>query len=326
MTTRLITVVTPCYNEEGNVRELYLAVRGVFEGLPQYRYEHLFIDNASQDATAEILRALAAADPKVKVIVNSRNFGPVRSPVHGILQAEGDAVIGIACDFQEPPALIPDFLRAWEAGSPIVLGVKLEADEGRIMYMIRDAYYRLLARIADVEIVHQATGFGLYDQAIIRDMRRIDDPYPFLRGLIAEIGYRPVTVPFRQPVRRSGQSKISTYQLFDVAFQGFVNYSKVPLRLASLLGFAVAGVSLITAFGYLVAKLMFWSSFSLGLAPVVIGVFFVSAIQLIFIGVVGEYVGAIYTQVKHRPLVFEKERINFAPQPATTASSPTDRP
>jgi glycosyltransferase involved in cell wall biosynthesis len=311
MPAPLITVVTPCYNEEGNVRELYLAVRRVFEALPQYRYEHLFIDNGSKDATAEILRTLAAADTRVKVIINTRNFGPVRSPVHGLLQAGGDAVIGLACDFQDPPTLIPQFLEAWEAGARIVLGVKLEADEHGLMFGIRDAYYRLLASVADIELVHQATGFGIFDKSVVSALRDMSDPYPFLRGMIAEIGYDPVRIPYRQPLRRSGQSKISIYQLFDVGLQGFVNYSKVPLRLASILGFSAAGLSLLAATGYLIAKLVFWNSFSLGVAPIVIGSLFLSAVQLIFIGIVGEYVGAIYTQVKNRPLVFERERINF---------------
>jgi glycosyltransferase involved in cell wall biosynthesis len=179
------------------------------------------------------------------------------------------------------------------------------------MYGIRDAYYRLLASVADIELVHQATGFGVFDKSVISALRDMSDPYPFLRGMIAEIGYDPVRIPYRQPLRRSGHSKISVYQLFDVGLQGFVNYSKVPLRLASILGFSAAGLSLLAATGYLIAKLVFWNSFSLGVAPIVIGSLFLSAVQLIFIGIVGEYVGAIYTQVKNRPLVFERERINF---------------
>src|SRR3712207_1081703 len=311
ISTKLITVVTPCYNEEANVRDMYRAVREVFEKLPQYRYEHLFVDNASTDKTAEILRALAAEDPTVKVILNTKNFGPVRSPVHGLLQARGNAVIGMAADFQDPPAMIPQFLEAWEKGARIALGVKVESDESGLMYGIRDTYYRLLARIADIDIVHQATGFGLFDEKVIAAMREIADPYPFLRGMIAEIGHDIVRVPFRQPARKAGRSKIRTYELFDVALQGFVNYSKVPLRMAIMFGFAIAALSLLAGTGYLVAKLLFWDEFSLGVAPIAIGFFFLSAVQLIFVGVVGEYVGAIYTQVKNRPLVFERERINF---------------
>ena len=311
MVAPLITVVTPCYNEEPNVREIYLAVKQQFAALPEYRYEHLFIDNGSRDATPSILRALAADDPCVKVILNTRNFGPVRSPVYGLLQARGDAVIGIAADFQDPPTLIPQLLAAWSGGARIALGVKLESDEHWFMYRVRDTYYRWLAKVADVEVVHQATGFGIYDQRVIEALRQIADPYPFLRGLVAEVGYDIVRIPFRQEVRRAGVSKISTYQLFDVALQGIVSHSKVPLRIATLTGVATAVLSILVALGYLAAKLALWNSFNLGIAPLVIGFFFLSGIQLIFIGVVGEYVGAIYTYVKNRPLVHERERLNF---------------
>jgi len=311
MSPPLITVVTPCYNEEPNVREIYLAVKHEFERLPHYQYEHLFIDNASKDATPSILRALAAEDPAVKVILNTRNFGPVRSPIYGFLQAEGDAVIGIPADFQDPPDMIPQFLELWHSGAKVVLGVKLESDEHWFMYKVRDAYYRWLARVADVEVVHQATGFGIYDRRVILALRQIADPYPFLRGLVAEVGYEVTKIPYRQSVRRAGASKISTYQLFDVAAQGIVNHSKVPLRVATLTGVATAMLSLLVGLGYLVAKLVMWNSFNLGIAPMVIGFFFLSAVQLIFIGVVGEYVGAVYTYVKNRPLVHERERLNF---------------
>jgi glycosyltransferase involved in cell wall biosynthesis len=307
----LITVVTPCFNEEPNVREIYLAVQKEFAALPEYRYEHLFIDNGSTDATPTILREMAAADPAVKVIINTRNFGPIRSPVYGLLQARGDAVIGISADFQDPPAMIPQLLAAWSQGARIALGVKLESDEHWLMYKIRDAYYRLLAKVADVQVVHQATGFGIYDQRVVQALREIDDPYPFLRGLVAEVGYESVKIPFRQETRRAGASKISTYELFDVALQGIVSHSKVPLRIATLTGVATATLSMLVALGYLVAKLALWNSFNLGIAPLVIGFFFLSGVQLIFVGVVGEYVGAIYTYVKKRPLVHERERLNF---------------
>jgi glycosyltransferase involved in cell wall biosynthesis len=311
MASRLISVVTACFNEEPNVRAIYQAVKDQFDALPQYRYEHVFIDNGSQDATPEILRALAADDRAVKVILNTRNFGPVRSPAHGLLQGMGDAVIGLAADFQDPPSMIPQLLEHWEAGAMVALGVKLESDEPWLMYRVRALYYRLLASVAEVEVVHQATGFGIYDQRVIAEMRRMSDPYPFLRGLIAEIGHPIVKIPFRQEVRRAGSSKISTYQLFDVALQGLVSHSKVPLRVATLSGVITAALSMLVGFGYLAAKLLLWNSFQLGVAPLVIGFFFLSAMQLIFIGVVGEYVGAIYTYVKNRPLVFERERLNF---------------
>lgn len=311
MPVPLISVLTPCYNEELNVREIYLAVQQEFAALPQYRYEHIFIDNGSTDGTREILRTIAAANPAVKAIFNTRNFGPVRSPVYGLLQAHGDAVIGLAADFQDPPTMIPRLLEAWTAGAKVALGVKLESDEHWLMYNVRDAYYRMLASVADIDVVHQATGFGIFDQRVIQAMRTIADPYPFLRGLIAEVGYPIVRIPFRQEKRRAGSSKINMYQLFDVALQGVVGHSKIPLRIATLSGVVTAGLSLVVAMGYLVAKLVWWERFTLGIAPLVIGFFFLSAIQLIFIGVVGEYVGAIYTYVKNRPLVFESERLNF---------------
>lgn len=317
MPVPLITVVTPCYNEEGNVRELYLAVRRIFEGLPQYAYEHLFIDNASQDATAEILRTLAATDPKVKVILNARNFGQIRSPYHAILQAGGDAVIGMACDFQDPPDLIPTFLEQWEQGYKVALGIKQSAEEHGAFYAVRSTYYRSLARISDTRIVQQATGFGLYDRVVIDALRRIDDPYPFFRGLLAEIGYPVAEIPFRQPLRKRGVTSQNFYTLYDIAFLGIVSHSKVPLRVAAMLGFALSGLSLFVAVAYLFYKLLFWDRFSVGIAPVVIGFFFLSSMQLLFIGIVGEYIGSIWTQVRKHPHVFEKERINFEPVAST---------
>jgi glycosyltransferase involved in cell wall biosynthesis len=311
MTTPLVTVVTPCYNEEGNVREMYEAIRAIFAGLPQYRYEHLFIDNASKDGTARILRELAHADPNVKVILNARNFGHVRSGYYALLQARGDAVLVLACDFQDPPELIPEFLRRWSDGAKIVLGVKESSDESGLFYALRGRYYRMLARMADVELVQQATGFGCYDQVVIEALRRIDDPYPYFRGLIAEIGYAPSLVPFRQPLRKRGISSQNFYTLYDLAFLGIVNHSKVPLRLATMIGFATAVLSLLVAFCYLIAKLLFWQRFSLGIAPILIGFFFVTSVQLLFIGILGEYIGSIYTQVRHHPHVFERERLNF---------------
>jgi glycosyltransferase involved in cell wall biosynthesis len=311
MARRLITVVTPCFNEEDNAAQIYEAVRAVFAGLPQYRYEHLFIDNASRDATPKILRALAAADPRVKVIFNNRNFGPVRSPMHGLLQARGDAVIGMAADFQDPPELIPELVARWERGARTVLCVKPQSDENRLMYAARDAYYRLLARLADVDIIRQTTGFGLFDRSVMDTMRRLDDPNPFFRGLLSEIGADIEQLPYKQPRRARGQSKIGLYTLVDIGLQGFVNHTRVPLRLAMFVGFGVAVLSAITGLAYLVAKLVFWNQFSLGVAPIVVGFFLLSSVQLIFIGVVGEYVGAIFTQVKAVPLVFERERLNF---------------
>jgi glycosyltransferase involved in cell wall biosynthesis len=312
-----ISIVTPCYNEEGNVRALYEAVRQVFAGLGHYTYEHIFIDNASKDATLAILKDIAREDRNVKVIANARNFGHIRSPYHGLLQATGDAVILLVADFQDPPALIADFLAKWTEGYKIVLGVKVEADESRLMYAVRSCYYGLVSRLADVELTRQFTGFGLYDRRIIEILRQIDDPCPYFRGLVADIGFESYKVPYRQPRRRRGITKNNFYSLYDLAMLGITNHSKVPLRLATMAGFLMSGVSLLLALGYLVAKLVFWDWLTVGVAPILISLFFFSSVQLFFIGIIGEYLGAIHTQVQKRPLVIEQERINFdTPTPA----------
>lgn len=308
---RLISVVTPCYNEEANVRELYQRIKAVFDALPAYRYEHIFIDNASRDGTVAVLRELAAADVNVKVIVNARNFGHIRSPYHALLQARGDAVIAMASDLQDPPELIPEFLGLWEQGRKVVMGVKQESDESMLMSWMRGAYYRLLERIADIRVVRQATGFGLYDRLVVDQLRRLDDPYPYFRGLVAELGYATATIPYHQPRRRGGITSNNLYSLYDLAMLGIVSHSKVPLRLATMIGFAMAALSFLVALGYAVAKILFWNQFTLGLAPILIGFFFLSSVQLVFVGIVGEYIGSIYTQVKKLPLVIEVERINW---------------
>jgi glycosyltransferase involved in cell wall biosynthesis len=324
---KLISVVSPCYNEKDNVEALYEAVRAIFARLPQYRYEHLFIDNASSDGTARILRAIADRDRNVRVILNTRNFGHIRSPVHAIMQARGDAVIGMASDFQDPPDLIPSFLAKWEEGYKIVLGVKEQTEESGLFYAIRSRYYRTLSRISDIEIVQQATGFGLYDRVVVDAIRQLNDPYPFFRGLLAEVGYDVARIPFRQPPRRRGVTSQNFYTLYDIAFLGIVNHSKVPLRLATMIGFATALLSMFVALGYLFYKLLFWQQFTLGIAPLVIGLFFLSSVQLFFVGIVGEYIGSIYTQVRNHPHVFEKERINFdEPDVVSLADVRSDRP
>lgn len=307
-----ITVVTPCFNEEKNVRPLYENVKEVlrqYEG--RYLYSHLFIDNASKDKTVEVLKEVAAQDKNVKIIVNTRNFGHIRSQFHGLLQADGDAVIYIAADFQDPPNLIPEFLRKWEEGFKIVLGVKESTDESRIMYALRSSYYWLVAKLADIDLPHHVTGFGLYDRKIIAILRRIDDPYPYFRGLIADIGFESYKVLYRQPNRKFGSTKNNFYTLYDLAMLGFINHSKVPLRIATMAGFVMSGLSLLLAFGYFLAKLLFWEWFTVGVAPIIISLLFFSSVQLFFIGIIGEYIAAIHTQVQKRPLVIENERINF---------------
>ncbi len=308
---KLISIITPCYNEEENVAELYRQVKEVFDGLTGYAYEHIFIDNASRDRTVPILKEIAGTDRNVKIIVNTRNFGHVRSPYHALLQAGGDAVIPLVADLQDPPAMIRDFLAKWEQGYKIVIGVKTQSDEFPAMFAVRKLYYNLINRLSEVELIKNFTGFGLYDRKVVEILREIDDPYPYFRGLIAEIGYEIAKIEYTQPGRRRGITKNNFYTLYDVAMLGITNHSKIPLRVATMLGFLMASVSLLIAFGYFVAKLLFWNYFSLGTAPLIIGLFFFGSIQLFFIGIIGEYLGSIHTQILKRPLVIERERINF---------------
>jgi glycosyltransferase involved in cell wall biosynthesis len=309
--TKLISVVTACFNEEENVEELYNQIKAVFVTMPQYDYEHIYIDNASTDSTQAILRRLAIQDKRVKVILNIRNFGHLRSPYHAFLLARGDAVIVMVSDLQDPPPLIADFLRKWEEGYKVALAQKVESEESWLMYFFRTRYYRLVRRLADVELLEHVTGSGLYDRVVVEQIRNIEDRYPYVRGLISELGYPVARIPYRQPSRKRGITKNNFYTLYDMAMLGLTSHSKVPLRLATMLGFATALVSLLAGFVYFIYKLIFWSSFSVGIAPLVIGLFVFSSVQLIFLGIVGEYVGAIHTQVLKRPLVVEKERINF---------------
>jgi len=308
---KLISVVTPCYNEEGNVRELARQVAQVFATLPQYELEHIFVDNCSTDATVAELKDIAAHDHRVKVIVNARNFGHIRSPFHAYLQAHGDAVIAIVADLQEPPSLIAEFLERWEKGYKIVIGVRSGSEEWFPMKQFRDCYYWALARIAEGEIVRNFNGFGLYDRKVIEILRTIEDPIPYFRGLISEIGFPRATVEFVSRKRSRGFSKNNLYTLYDNAMLGFTNHSKLPLRLATITGFIASVLCLVIGCVYLARKLLFWNDFSMGVAPLVIGIFFFGSVQLFFLGIVGEYVGAIHTQVLKRPRVIERERINF---------------
>ncbi|MDR3159922.1 MAG: glycosyltransferase family 2 protein [Zoogloeaceae bacterium] len=313
---KLISIVTPCYNEEDNILPLTERIRAVFALLPQYRYEHIFIDNASTDDSVAKIKALAATDPRVKLIVNSRNFGHIRSPIHAFLQAGGDAVIGLASDLQDPPELIPKFLEKWEEGVRIVLGVKPKSLESRLMFIIRRAFYKTIARISETRLVQNATGFGLYDRSVIDIIRKMDDPYPYFRGMISEIGFAHAEIPYEQPRRIRGITKNNFYTLYDLAMLGITTHSKVPLRLATMTGFLLAFLNLLVAMGYGVAKLLWWDHFSLGVAPLIIGLFFFASMQLFFIGILGEYIGSIHTQVLKRPLVIEAERVNFTNPPA----------
>lgn len=308
---KTLSVVNPCFNEEANVRELYARVKAVMNRLGHYRYEHIFIDNSSKDRTVEILKEIAAQDQNVKVIVNTRNFGHVRSPFHAVLQARGDAIIGMSSDLQDPPELIEEMVRHWENGVPVVIAVKSSSEESGLMFHVRKQYYKLVNRLSNIETYQNFIGFGLYDRKVIDMIAEFKDPYPYFRGMIAEIGLPHVEIPYRQRRRAGGITSNNFYTLYDVAMLGITNLSKVPLRMVTFSGFVSSFLCGMVALFYTAYKLLFWNSFTVGLAPLIIGVFFFASLQMIFLGIIGEYVGAIHTFVQKRPMVFEKERINF---------------
>jgi glycosyltransferase involved in cell wall biosynthesis len=313
---KTISIVTHAYNEEDNIEAMYLRIREIMQAYPHYAYEHIFIDNHSTDSTAAILKRIAAADQHVKVLVNSRNFGHIRSPIHALMQARGDAMIGIASDFQEPPDLIPEMIQAWEAGYAMVLCVKRSSGENGLFYWARKQYYKTVERLSSVETIQNYTGFGLYTRQVVDIFRSFNDPYPYFRGIIAEISLPNKRLYFDQPARKRGISKNNFYTLYDIAMLGIISTSKVPLRLAVAAGFAGAIFSFLIAFIYLLLKLIYWKTFSVGVAPMLIGIFFIMSIQLFFMGLLGEYVGAIYTKVQQRPYAIEQERINFEYPPS----------
>lgn len=307
----LISITSPCFNEEGNIEELYRRVVKVMGTLLEYDFEYVFIDNASTDQTAEILREIARKDPRVKVIINTRNFGHIRSPYWGIINTKGAATIYLASDLQDPPELISEFIEQWRAGYKIVLAIKPVTSTNPIMHYLRRSYYKFLDVISEVPITKDATGFGLYDKVVLDHIRIINDPYPFLRGLICELGYQIKTISFNQPRRLRGLSKNNFYSLFDIALLGIVSHSMVPIRFASILGLMVAFLSILSAIALLVMKVLFWESIPIGYAPVGIAILLVFGILLFFIGIVGEYVGVIHNHIQKHPIVVEKERINF---------------
>lgn len=307
---KLISIVTPCYNEEANIDELYQRIVEVMSRL-DYDYEHIFIDNCSTDSSIVKLRALAAQDSRVKLILNARNFGHIRSPYYALLQARGDAAVLIASDLQDPPEMIEEFVKKWEEGFKTVMAVKPESEESRLMFIARRAYYRFVTRISEVPLVQNATGAGLFDRAVLDILKKIDDPYPYFRGLLCEIGFPIATVPFKQPRRLRGITSNNFYTLYDIAMLGITNHSKVPLRLMVMGGALLAGLSLLAAFGFLIAKLVFWNSFQIGIAPLLISLFFFSSVQILFLGMLGEYLGSVHTKIRNMPLVVELERVNF---------------
>jgi glycosyltransferase involved in cell wall biosynthesis len=308
---KLISVVTACYNEESNVDEVYERVRAAMSKLSEYEYEHLFIDNASTDGTVAALRRIAARDKNVRVIVNARNFGQIRSPMHALMQARGDAIIGIVADLQDPPEMIPELIEKWDQGFAMVLCVKRTSSENPVMFWIRRQYYRAIEMVSDIRTIQNFTGFGLYDRAVVEAIRSFDDPYPYFRGMIAEIGLPYCEVFYDQPARKRGFTKNNFYSLYDMGMLAVTQLSKVPLRFVTFVGFVSSFLCILIGFAYLIYKLAFWDRFSVGLAPIVIGMFLFASVQLLSLGLIGEYIGSIYTHVRKRPYVIEKERINF---------------
>jgi glycosyltransferase involved in cell wall biosynthesis len=308
---QLISIVTGTRNEEGNIREWYERIKKIIQKNPKYIYEIIVIDNDSTDGCQSILREIASQDPTFRVILNSRNFGHIRSPYHALVQAGGDAVIFLASDLQDPPEMIPQLIDEWKKGAKAIVCVKESSEESPVFFLIRRLYYALIGKLSETQLIKNFTGFGLYDRAIVDYCRKVDDPYPYFRGQISEIGLPIKEISYRQPFRKHGITKNNFFTLYDLAMLGITNHSKVPLRLATLSGFLLSILSFLVGMGYLVYKLLFWERFTLGIAPALIGIFFFCSVILFFIGILGEYIGAIHTQVLRRPLVVEKERINF---------------
>lgn len=309
---KTISILIPCYNEEENVEPIARAVIEILDReLPQYDYELVFIDNDSQDNTRPILRQMCSQNPKIKAIFNARNFGQFNSPYHGLLQVTGDCVIAMVADFQDPVELIPKYVKAWEEGYKIVIGIKTSSRENPVMYWLRSCYYKTIRRLSDVEQIEHFTGSGLYDREFIEVLRRLDDPTPFLRGIVAELGYKRKEIPYEQPKRRAGKTHNNFYRLYDAAMLSVTSYTKAGLRLATFVGAISCTLSLLVAFVYLIMKLIWWDRFPAGMAPMLLGMLFLGSVQIFFIGMIGEYVLSINQRVMKRPLVIEEERLNF---------------
>ncbi len=307
-----LSILIPCYNEEENVVPISKAiVEEITNNLPQYDYEIVFIDNDSSDNTRPLLREICKQNPKIKAIFNAKNFGQFNSPYYGILQTTGDCTILMCCDFQDPIEMLPQLVKEWEKGAKIVSCIKTASKENPIMRMLRTWYYKIIKKMSSVDQIEHFTGFGLYDKSFIEVLRNLNDPTPFLRGIVAELGYKRVSIEYTQAKRRAGKTHNNFFTLFDAAMLSFTSYTKVGLHLVTFAGMILSVLSLLAAFVYLVLKLIMWDSFSAGMAPMLIAIFFFSAVQLLFIGFVGEYVMSINTRVMNRPLVIEEERINF---------------
>lgn len=307
-----ISIVIPCYNEEENIGVLSQAIREKFQNeLSEYFYEMIFIDNDSSDGTRELIRKLCSEDKNIKGILNAKNFGQFNSPYYAMLQSGGDATILMAADFQDPIEMIPKFVAAWEEGYKIAIGIKKGSRENILMYSLRSFYYKIIKKLSDIEQIEHFTGFGLYDKSFIKVLRDLDDPTPFLRGIVAELGFRRKEIPYEQPRRRAGKTSNNLYRLYDAAMLSVTSYTKFGLRLATLIGGLSCVISLVAAFTYLVLKLLYWERFPAGMAPILIGMLFLGSVQIFFIGMIGEYVLTINQRVMKRPLVIEEERINF---------------
>jgi glycosyltransferase involved in cell wall biosynthesis len=305
-----ISIVTPVLNELQNIENFIFKVREEMEKL-DYEYEHIIIDNFSDDGTVEVLRKIAKSDSKLKIILNSRNFGSVRSPFYGLLQATGDAVILINADFQDPIDLIPQYIEKWQEGNDIVLNEKFNSDENKTIFLIRKLFYSFISKISEVSLKKNITGSGIYDKKVIERLKLVNDPYPYLRGLIFELGFKIDTIKFNQPVRLKGKSKHNFFSMYDIAMLGIVKHSKLPLRLMTMFGFLLSFISILVGLFYFFYKLFFWNSFSPGVAPLVIGLFLLGAVQVFLIGLLGEYISVILLHSRNQPLVEERERINF---------------
>ncbi len=307
-----ISIVTPCFNEEENLENFYLKIKEVFQNIHGYTYEQIFIDNCSTDNTRMILEKIAAVDKNIKVIFNTRNFGHLRSWSYALLQAYGDAVILIACDFQDPPDLIPQFIEKWEEGYKIVLGQKTRSEEGRLMYAVRSLYYKIMKTISEFGHLDHVTGFGLYDQMVIEKFRELDDPHPYYRGIICDLGYKVELIEYTQPRRKGGKSSYNFFKYFDAAIEGITSTSKAPMRIASLGGLLLTGISISVLLLLIVLKIIYGDSINVGMVMIAAGLFLFGSVQLTFIGMIGEYIYNIQTKIDKRPLVVEQRRINFA--------------
>lgn len=307
-----ISVIIPCYNEEENIEAVYKALKNIFESkLASYDYEFIFIDNDSRDNSRKILRNLCLQDKNLKAIFNAKNFGQFNSPYYAMLQSSGDATILMAADFQDPVEMIPKYVSAWEEGYKIVIGIKSSSKENALMYRLRTLYYKMIKKLSDVEQIEHFTGFGLYDKAFIKVMRDLDDPVPFLRGIVAELGFRRKEIAYEQPKRRAGITSNNLYKLYDAAMLSITSYTKIGLRLATLIGAISGALSFVVALIYLILKLLYWDRFPAGMTPILIGMLFLGSVQIFFIGMIGEYILTINQRLMKRPLVVEEERINF---------------